>query len=85
MKIECRFFASVREQLDCSQEFVDVPDHINTVGQLRRWLAGRGGVWASVLGDAQTVRMAYQHQMCDGDMPIAADQEVAFFPPVTGG
>ena len=85
MKIECRFFASVRETLNCSSETVELPDHVKTVGQVREWLVQRGGVWATTLGADQVLRMAYQQQMCDGQVRIAAGQEVAFFPPVTGG
>jgi len=85
IKIELRFFASVREKLNCSTESVELPDEVATVGQIRHWLVQRGGIWADTLGEGQVVRMAYRQQMCDADTTVSEGQEVAFFPPVTGG
>lgn len=85
MKIQLRFFASVREKLGISEEIADLPEEINTVGQVRAWLMARGGVWAEVLAEGRSLRMAYNQQMTDADTLIADGAEVAFFPPVTGG
>ncbi len=85
MKIQLRFFASVREKLGISEEIADLPEEINTVGQVRAWLIARGGVWAEVLAEGRSLRMAYNQQMTDADTLIADGAEVAFFPPVTGG
>jgi len=51
-------------------------------------LIARGGVWATALAHDKPLRMAYQHVMCDGSeilLRSSGDQEIAFFPPVTGG
>ena len=85
MKIQLRFFASVREALGVSQESLDIPDNINTVGAVRAFLRERGGVWAEALGENRSLRMAYDQNMTDADTPIKDGGEVAFFPPVTGG
>ncbi|MEB0140679.1 MULTISPECIES: molybdopterin converting factor subunit 1 [unclassified Undibacterium] len=85
MKIQLRFFASVRESLNLSEQTVDVPVSVQTVGQLRAWLVARGEVWAEVLGAQRALRMAYQQQMCEPDTALTDGAEVAFFPPVTGG
>ena len=85
MKIQLRFFASVREKLGISEEIADLPEEINTVGQVRAWLMARGGVWGEVLAEGRSLRMAYNQQMTDADTLIADGAEVAFFPPVTGG
>ena len=85
MKITLRFFASVREQLGTSQETLTLPAGVDTVGAVRRLLQGRGGVWASALGEDKSLRMAVNHGMCEPDTSIADGAEVAFFPPVTGG
>ncbi|WP_293775384.1 molybdopterin converting factor subunit 1 [uncultured Oxalicibacterium sp.] len=85
MKIELRFFASVREALGVSQETVELPDGVNTVGAVRAFLRERGGVWAETLAEGRSLRMAYQQNMTDADTPIEDGSEVAFFPPVTGG
>ena len=85
MKITLRFFASVREQLGTSQETLSLPEDVATVGAVRALLQQRGGVWASALGDGQSLRMAFNHGMCGPETAIAEGGEVAFFPPVTGG
>ena len=85
MKIQLRFFASMREKLGCSEEIVELPAEIKTVGEVRNYLIARGGVWAEVLAEGRAVRMAYNLQMTGAETLIEDDAEVAFFPPVTGG
>ena len=85
MNIQLRFFASVREALDTSQESVTLPGRVHTIGDLRVYLRERGGVWAEALAEGRALRMAYNQQMCDAQSPLTDGCEVAFFPPVTGG
>ncbi|MFZ6846769.1 molybdopterin converting factor subunit 1 [Undibacterium sp. RuRC25W] len=85
MKIQLRFFASVREKLGVTEEIVNVSDEVRTVGDVRAWLASRGELWAETLAPDAALRMAYDHVMCEVDTEIADGSEVAFFPPVTGG
>jgi molybdopterin synthase sulfur carrier subunit len=85
MKIQLKYFASVREALGRSDEAVDVPEGIATVGDVRAWLRVRGGVWAETLAEGRALRMACNHVMTDAGTRITDGCEVAFFPPVTGG
>ncbi len=85
MKIELRFFASVREALGVAQEAVEVPDSVATVGDVRSWLRTRGGAWAETLAEGRALRMACNHAMTDAGTRLTDGCEVAFFPPVTGG
>ncbi|MBB5464834.1 molybdopterin synthase sulfur carrier subunit [Paraburkholderia sp. Clong3] len=85
MKIELRYFASVREALNTSAESVEVPDGIATVGDVRAWLRVRGGIWAETLAEGRALRMACNHVMTGASARITEGCEVAFFPPVTGG
>ncbi|HWU98203.1 MAG TPA: molybdopterin converting factor subunit 1 [Oxalicibacterium sp.] len=85
MKIELRFFASVREVLGVSQESVTLPEGVTTVGGVRAFLRERGGKWAEVLAEGRALRMAYDQEMTHADTPVRDGGEVAFFPPVTGG
>ncbi|MBN3855233.1 MULTISPECIES: molybdopterin converting factor subunit 1 [unclassified Paraburkholderia] len=85
MKIELKFFASVREALGVADETADVPDGIATVGDVRGWLRARGGVWAETLAEGRALRMACNHVMTEPTTRITEGCEVAFFPPVTGG
>ncbi|SAL69219.1 molybdopterin converting factor subunit 1 [Caballeronia telluris] len=85
MKVELRFFASVREALGVANESVEVPDGIVNVGDVRAWLRARGGAWAETLAEGRALRMACNHVMTDPAQRITEGCEVAFFPPVTGG
>jgi sulfur-carrier protein len=85
MKIELRYFASVREALGMAQEAVDVPERVATVGDVRAWLRTRGGAWAETLAEGRALRMACNHTMTDAGTRLTDGCEVAFFPPVTGG
>lgn len=85
MNIHLRFFASVREALGASQEKLVLPAQVRTVGDVRRFLIERGGVWADVLAEGSPLRMACDQQMTDAATHITEGCEVAFFPPVTGG
>lgn len=85
MKIQLRFFASIREALNLTQETVELPETVQTVGDVRAYLRARGGVWDEVLGEGRAVRMACNQVMSSADAALSADCEVAFFPPVTGG
>jgi molybdopterin synthase sulfur carrier subunit len=85
MDINLRFFASVRETLNVSQETATMPAGVTTVGAVRDHLVARGGAWAEALAPERALRMAYNQVMCNADTVIAPGCEVAFFPPVTGG
>ncbi|AOK10293.1 molybdopterin converting factor subunit 1 [Burkholderia vietnamiensis] len=85
MKIQLKFFASVREALGVCDEQADVPDGVTTVGDVRAWLRLRGGAWAETLAEGRALRMACNHEMTDPETRLTDGCEVAFFPPVTGG
>jgi len=85
MKIQLRYFASVREALDLADETVEVPEGVATVGDVRAWLRLRGDIWADTLAEGRALRMACNHVMTDAATRITEGCEVAFFPPVTGG
>ena len=85
MKIELKYFASVRESLGVAQESVEVPESVSTVGDVRAWLRARGGAWAETLAEGRALRMACNQTMTDAAARVTEGCEVAFFPPVTGG
>ncbi|GLU34663.1 molybdopterin converting factor subunit 1 [Trinickia caryophylli] len=85
MKIELKYFASVRESLGIAHETVTLPDGIATVGDVRAWLRTRGGAWAEALAQGRALRMACDQTMTDETTRLTDGCEVAFFPPVTGG
>lgn len=79
------YLARLREAFDSTGEPVDLPADVATVAQLRTWLAARGGRWAEELAPGRAVRFAVNHAMATATTTVAAGDEVALFPPVTGG
>ena len=85
MKIKVLYFAALREQLGTAAEEIDLPAGVSTVAALRSHLRGRGGAWQLALADGKLVRMAINQDMAPPSTAHKAGDEVAFFPPVTGG
>lgn len=85
MKVKVLFFAGLREQLGTAAMDVDLPAGIATVGGLRAHLRARGSAYESALAEKKALRMAVNQEMVQGSAPVKAGDEVAFFPPVTGG
>jgi molybdopterin synthase sulfur carrier subunit len=84
MKITVRFFAHLREQLGAGED-LEIPHSVATVSALREHLLARGPAYAGALAHKKLIRMAVNQEMVDGAAAIKAGDEVAFFPPVTGG
>ncbi|MFZ4380154.1 MAG: molybdopterin converting factor subunit 1 [Polynucleobacter sp.] len=85
MKLELRFFASLREGLGLSGEGMVVPDDVKTIADLRAHLIERGHPWSEVLAEGKVLRCALNQEMVKDATPLEEGAEVAFFPPVTGG
>jgi molybdopterin synthase sulfur carrier subunit len=85
VKIKVLYFASVKEKLGRGAEDVDVPAAVSTVAALRAHLGSRGGAYAEVFAGGRLVKAAVNEDMVAPGAPIKGGDEVAFFPPVTGG
>jgi molybdopterin synthase sulfur carrier subunit len=85
LKVRVLFFAGLREQLGAAAMDVELPAGAATVGALRAHLRSRGGAYESALGEKKALRMAVNQEMVPASAPLKAGDEVAFFPPVTGG
>jgi molybdopterin synthase sulfur carrier subunit len=85
MKLQLRYFASIRESLGLEQEAIQLPASVCTMDDLRTHLRLRGGIWSEVLADGKVLRCALNHQMVNPSTELVDGAEVAFFPPVTGG
>ena len=81
--IRILYFASLRERLDSSGETLD--EFPATVAALRAQLAARGGVWGEVFAGERPVLTAVNQEMASPEQALQTDDEVGFFPPVTGG
>lgn len=85
MNVRILYFARLREQFGTSQEQPDLPSEVRTLGALIDWLRARGGVWAEHLAEGRAYRTAVNQDLAGADTPLAENDEVAIFPPVTGG
>ncbi len=79
------YFAWLRTKIGAGSEEVTPPAGIEDVGGLIDWLKGRGGGYAEALDDLSLVRVAVNQEHVGLDHPVKAGDEVALFPPVTGG
>ena len=82
--IKVLYFAGLREILGLGSEEILPPAASLDVGTLRAQLAGRGGEWGKLL-TTKNLRFAVNQDMARADTPVKDGDEVAFFPPVTGG
>lgn len=78
------YFASLRETLGLGAEEIALPSDVNDVAGLLKFLMARGGDWEK-LATVKNLRYAVNQDMARQDSTIKVGDEVAFFPPVTGG
>ena len=83
MKLNVKYFASIRELVGVSTQLLDT--EAATLGALRNELIALGGAHAEGLARGRAVRMALNQIMSDESAALVDGAEVAFFPPVTGG
>jgi molybdopterin synthase sulfur carrier subunit len=79
------YFAWLRERMGRSEEELPLPPGVATVGALVGWLRARDAAGAAAFGEAAVVRAAVNQEFAQPDAAVADGDEVAFFPPVTGG
>jgi molybdopterin synthase sulfur carrier subunit len=82
--INLRFFASIREQLNMTSHSLELVEP-RSVRLIRNELAARGGPWERALGSHQRVLAALNQEVVDEQALVQPGDELAFFPPVTGG
>ena len=83
--MKLRYFARVRDQIGTSTEDVALPPDVKTVEELVCWLRQRSAKHASTLNDLKNIRFAVNYDFAQLSDAINADDEIAIFPPVTGG
>jgi molybdopterin converting factor subunit 1 len=79
------YFAWLRERVGRAEEDVAPPASVADVRSLIAWLKTRSDGHARAFAELGQVRCAVNQEYARLDHPVAAEDEVAFFPPVTGG
>lgn len=79
------YFAWVRQRTGIAEEEAAPPDGVKTVRDLIAWLRARGPGYAAAFADLKALRVAVNQEHADFGAAIGPGDEVAFFPPVTGG
>lgn len=85
MTVKILYFASIREKVGTGAEDMTLPTGIATVDGIRQHLRERGGAWAEALAEGKLLRTAVNQDMVPGAATVKPGDEIAFFPPVTGG
>lgn len=82
--IKILYFAALREKLGTAGESLELPAGVTDVGGVLKLLAERGGEWAT-LAAVKNMKSAVNQEMARPDTLVKDGDELAFFPPVTGG
>ena len=85
MTIRVLYFAWFREKVGMASEDVVLPTAVRTVAELVAWLKDRNTGHAAAFADPSVVRVAVNQEYVKLDHAVKPGDEVAFFPPVTGG
>ena len=79
------YFGWVRQRIGLPAETVAPPQEVRDVDGLIDWLSGRSDAYAEALRNRKALRVAVNQELCEFDSPVGGDDEVALFPPMTGG
>lgn len=85
MKVTVYYFALLKEAMGTDKEVVELPGEEQTVSDLRDFLMDRGAPAVTALANEKRLRFAVNHDLVKMTHSIKDGDEVAFFPPVTGG
>ena len=79
------YFAWLRNRIGTAEEELAPPADVKTVAELVAWLKTRGPGYAEALANPDVVKVAVNQEYASASDPVGPDDEVALFPPVTGG
>jgi len=83
--VKLLYFAWLRARIRCAEEEIDLPSGVKDVAGLLDWLRSRGSGYAEALRDLSVVRVAVNQSYVGLEHPVREGDEIAVFPPVTGG
>jgi molybdopterin synthase sulfur carrier subunit len=79
------YFAWLRAKIGTAEEELALPSQVHDVNALLEWLKSRGAGYAEALKDPKIIRVAVNQDYVGPEHPVRDGDEVAIFPPVTGG
>ena len=79
------YFAWIRTRLGVSEETLELPESVSDVHTLVEWLSSRDENFKNVFLEPDLMKVAVNQEYVEFDIPVPSGDEVAFFPPVTGG
>jgi len=79
------YFAWLRQKIGRGEETLEPPAHVATVSELLDWLPSLGPGYEAALSDRKAIRVAVNQEYVGASHPVRPDDEIALFPPVTGG
>jgi sulfur-carrier protein len=79
------YFAWLRARIGQAEEDLPLPEEVRDVEGLLAWLKRRGPRYAEALRDLSVVRVAVNQDYVGRHHPLRDGDEVALFPPMTGG
>ena len=79
------YFAWLKDRLGRGEEQVALPDDVADIAGVRHWMRARGPLFEAAFAEGGRVRAAVNQDFATDDAPVRAGDEIAFFPPVTGG
>lgn len=85
MAMRILYFAWLRERIGLAEEQVEPPSSVATIADLVVWLRSRGAGYTLALADTARVRCAVNQEFATAEARVADGDEIAFFPPITGG
>lgn len=83
--VQLLYFAWVRDRVGRAGETVALPPEVRDVRGVLAWLQSRDPVFATMAGEGRTIRIAINQEFAGPDDPVGPGDEIALFPPVTGG
>jgi len=83
--LSIHYFASVREALGQAEQRIERPKDVITVADLQAYLAGQNSAFKTLMDSSAQLMVAVNQTVVDGAYQLTEDDEVAFFPPMTGG
>ena len=80
-----KYFSWIKEHIGKSEEQIELPDYINNVNELINYLNELDKKYSLILEKKNLIKIAVNKTYSSFDTNISNNDEIAFFPPVTGG